>query len=399
MWEGYEQLGGRWSTLSPAERSIVVVVHTITSLMRMLDYVALLEPDPRIRVYWTIAPDRFNAGVAQRLRQLDINDVPWEKAVTLTFDLAICTSLHQVQFLNAKKKFAAPHGCGYGKSYPSWAWPAGETPPVYGLDRESLLDGDGRPGFDAIVLPHLNDLQVLIRQTPEATRSALIGGDLALDRLLASLANRDRYRYDFGVRRRQTLVAVASTWGSESLMAKSPDLPLRLQRELPADHRVIMTLHPAAWAEHGPRQVYAYLREASERGLDLIGPGADWRPLLAAADLVVSDHTSIGAYAAAAGKPLLLSHVSAEEIAPGSLVAELARNSPQLNGQTSILACLAAARRAGPRQQQIALHRISSVLGQSAKVVRRAMYRLMKLDEPTLPPRTDPVPYAEPHRG
>jgi hypothetical protein len=297
-----------------------------------------------------------------------------------------------MEFLHAKRRFAAPHGCGYGKQYPSWAWPATETPPVYGLDRQSLLDQNGQSVFDAVMLSHTDQLPVLIKQCPEATHAAVIGGDPALDRLIASQPFRERYRLDLNVRRRQTLVAVASTWGGDSLLARFPDLPTRLLRELPADHRVIMTIHPAAWYEHGPRQMRAYLRDAREAGLDLVGPGADWRPLLAAADVAISDHTSLTSYAAAAGVPVLLSHYAEDEIAPGSLIAELARHSPRLSPDTPLVSQLEAARQARPTQQEIGIRRVSSVRGRSAAVVRQSLYNLMALAEPSTPPRVDHVP-------
>src|SRR2546423_9597170 len=175
------QRPGRWSTL-PAEISVAAVVHTVASLMRLVDYAALLESDPRIRLDWMVAPDRFNRGVAKHLEQLDVPTVSWDEALERSYDLAITTSLHQVERLAAKRKFAAPHGCGYGKKYPGWAWHTDATPPVYGLDRESLLDRDGRPVFDGVVVPHVQDLNTLLEQCPEAAHTAIIGGDLAFDR-------------------------------------------------------------------------------------------------------------------------------------------------------------------------------------------------------------------------
>jgi hypothetical protein len=296
--------------------------------------------------------------------------------------------------LPAKRKFAAPHGCGYGKNYASWSWPAGEVPPVYGLDRQSLLDQDGRPVFDGVVLSHFEQFQVLARQCPEAAHTAVLGGDLAFDRLLASRAFRERYRHDFGVRRQQKLVAVASTWGKESLFGRFRDLPNWLVRELTQDHRVVMTMHPAVWYEHGPRQIRACLRDAQEAGLDLIGPAGDWRPLLAAADVMISDHTSLTSYAAAAGVPVLLSHRANDDIAASALIAELAENSPLLDPGAPLADQLEAARRAGETQQRIALERISSTPGRSATAVREALYRLMDLTEPSTPPRVDPVPFG-----
>ncbi|MET0136700.1 MAG: hypothetical protein ABW215_24180, partial [Kibdelosporangium sp.] len=380
------QLSGGWQTV-PTERSVIVLAHTVASVMRMLDYVPLLEPDLRIRLDWTAVPDRFEGGVAALLDRLNVPVVPWQEARERSYDLAVSTSLHQMEFLHAKRKFAAPHGCGYGKRFASWLWPASETPPIYGLDSMSLLDQDGQLVFDSVVLSHADQLATLRDQCPEAVKAAVVGGDPAFDRLLASLQFRERYRHDLNVRRGQTLVAVASTWGRESLLAHFPSLPTWLMRHLPADHRVVMTIHPAVWHEHGPRQMYAYLREAHEAGLDLIGPGADWRPLLAAADMIISDHTSLSSYAAAIGIPVLLSHVAKDDIAPGSVIAALAEHSPQLDQQAPLQDQLNAARQASALQQAIAFNRVSSTRGRSAQVLRQTLYSLMALPEPSTPPR------------
>lgn len=393
------RIPGRWHTL-PTERTVVVLAHTVASLMRVRDYAALLESDSRILLQWTAVPDRFNSGVPQLLDRLDVPVLPWQTATETetAFDLAIGASLHQMERPNAKRRFAAPHGCGYGKRYPSWAWPTNEPQPVYGLDRQSLLDQDGRPVLDGLVLSHNDQLDVLNEQCPEAAHAAVIAGDLAMDRLLASLPFRETYRLGFDVRRGQTLVVVATTWGRESLLARFPDLPARLIRELPADHRVIMTMHPAVWYEHGPRHICACLRAAQEAGLDLIGPGADWRPLVASADIVISDHTSLTSYAAAAGVPVLLSHYADDEIAPGSLIAELAANSPRLDPVAPLKDQFDAARRARAAQHEIGARRVSSVQGRSAAIVRRTLYNLMKLPEPPMPPRVDHVPPGELYR-
>lgn len=374
------QRNGKWSTFFN-EVYVNAVVHTPASLMRLIDYAGLLQPDPRVHIDWTVPPDRFDRGAGRLLDQLEVPVVPWQEAKSRLYDLAIATSLHLVGEIPAKHRFAAPHGCGYGKNYPAWHWPPGEDPPVYGLDRQSLLDKDGRPIFSGIALSHEDQYEVLGRQCPEAAHTALVAGDIALDRLVAGRPFRELYRLAFGVRRGQTLVAVASTWGSESLLAKFPDLPERLLRELPADHRVVMTMHPAAWLEHGPRQVRDYLRTAREAGLDLIGPAKDWRPLLAAADVIVADHTSLTSYAAAAGVPVLLSHYAKDDIAAESVTAALAEVAPLYDPAKPLTEQLQEARRTAQAQQAIALPGVSSALGRSAKIVRSAMYGWLGLTD------------------
>jgi hypothetical protein len=385
------QRNGKWSTFFN-EVYVNAVVHTPTSLMRLIDYVCLLEADSRIHIEWTVAPDRLNQGVGKLLEQLEVPIVSWDEARERSYDLTIATSLHRVEELYTKYAFAGPHGSGYGKRYPSWNWAPGEDPPVYGLDRQSLLNKDNEPVFDHIVLSHKDQYKVLLMQCPEAASTALVAGDICFDRLVASKPFREIYRHAFGVRRGQTLVAIATTWGSESLLAKFPDLPKRLLHELPANHRVVMTMHPAVWSVPAPRQLRGYLRAATEAGLDLIGPAKDWRPLLAAADVIVSDHTSLTSYAAATGVPVLLSHYAKDDIAPESVTAALAKVAPHYDPAKPLTEQVAEARKTAEAQQAVALPGVSSVLGASAKIVRAAMYEMIGLSEPDEPARVDHVP-------
>ncbi|CAM4294589.1 hypothetical protein KIPE111705_46635 [Kibdelosporangium persicum] len=393
MIEDSEQRLPGWGTFR-SEKTVCAVAHNAASAHRLVDYIELMEGDRRICIEWTVVPDRLGSGVTRMLDRLGIEPIPWPEAKKRSYDLAVCTSLHEVEFLDAKNRFAAPHGCGYNKRYPAWFWRTNDDPPVYGLDRQSLLDRDGKPVFAALVLSHIDQFTVLAGQCPEAAHAALVGGDIAFDRLLASLPLRERYRHDFRVGRNQKLVAVSSTWGPESLLSRFPALPERLTHELPADHRVVMTMHPAVWAEHGIRSVRSYLRDAVEAGMTLLGPAVDWRAVLAAADVLVSDHTSLTPYAAGAGIPVLLSHFARDEMSDRSPINDLARHSPRLDAAKPLLGQLAEAYAVRETQQRIALGQISSVRGQSARVVRKALYRLLKLSEPDTAPRVDAVPFG-----
>jgi hypothetical protein len=366
------------------ERTVLVAVHTITSLIRLEDIVILLEQDPRVQLVYTQVPDRFGEGVEKRLRELEVRVIPWEDALERTFDLVIGASLHRLGDLPARARFAAPHGAGYNKLWPAWAWPGTDDDrPVYGLDRESLLDRHGKPIVDALLLPHPDHLTTLERQCPEAVQNAVVAGDPCYDRLLVCRAQQAHYRDRLDIRDAQTLVAVASTWGTRSLLAQHRDLLLRLPSELPANHRVIATVHPAVWAEHGARQVRNWMREAHAAGLDVVDAYEDWRGLLAAADYLVADHSSLAAYAAGAGIPVLMSHFAAGEVDKNSLMAALAEQSPRLSREEPLAAQLTAAKEAQPGQWQATHDRLAARKGMSAEIVRETLYRQLGLaDQP-----------------
>lgn len=383
--------GCHWSTF-PTKRQVIIAVHTVAAAMRLKDLVGLLDEDPEIGLAYTPVPDRLGDGVEELLQKWEVKRLAWEDAVGCGYDLAIGASLHRLGDLKARRTFAIAHGSGYNKRWPSWSWPrSDEKRPTYGLDRESLLDKARRPVVDALNLSHVDQWVTLKRQCPEAAPAAMVGGDPSFDRLMVSLPSRQYYRDVLGVRDGQTLVAVTSTWGQESLLCRHPDLLMRLLKELPANHKVILTTHPAVWFEHGPRRIRTLLREACSAGLDVIDAGEDWQGLLAAADYLVGDHTSVAVYGAASGRPFLLSHFAEAEIDGDSVMAELARLSPWLDESVPLLEQLAAAAEARPMQEKVASERVSSVPGGSAKVLRKKFYQLLELDEPETEPRVERV--------
>ncbi|GAB3456308.1 hypothetical protein [Actinophytocola sediminis] len=381
-----------WRTVN-TDRVVLVAVHTMASLMRLEDIIPLVQVDRRVQLVYTQVPDELGDGVAQWLRHLEVRVIPWEEATTKwSFDLVIAASLHQIERIQAGYRLAVPHGAGYNKLWPLLDWLGDkEDRPVYGLDRRSLLH-NGEPVFDALVLPHPDHLLTLARQCPESLPAAVLAGDPCLDRLRASLPDRERYRERLGTRPGQILVAVASTWGPQSLLATHRELLLRLPAELPANHRVIATVHPAVWAEHGARSVRAWLRDVRDAGVDLVDVGEDWRGLVSAADLLIADHSSVAVYSAAVGVPLLLSHFADDEVDPNSVMNELAQVSPILDHTKPLYQQLTDARLARPVQWVMAAERVSAVPGSSAMILRETLYRLLDLDEPDITAAWPQVP-------
>lgn len=382
---------GFWATL-PYDRIVLVAVHTDTALQRLEDITPLLEDDSRIQLVYTQVPDRLGAGVDERLRALQVRVIPWEEATRRTHDLVIAASLHRLEDLPARRRFASPHGAGYNKLCQPELLPAANgTRPVYGLDRESLLH-DGRPTVDALLVPHHDHLVTLAQQCPELLPNAVVAGDPCFDRLLACWPTRDRYRHELGVRNAQVLVTVASTWGKHSLLAEHKELLLRLPSELPANHRAIATAHPAVWSAHGARQVRNSLREVRDAGVDVVDAGEDWRGLVAATDVLIADAGSLAVYGAGVRIPLLLSHFAAGEIDPNSVMAALAAVSPRLRADVPLLSQVMAARGAQLRQWAAAGNRVTSKAHESAAIIRRVLYGLLELDEPLRPVSWPPLP-------
>ena len=382
------------------QRTVLAVVHSVTTGTRLMDIVPLVESDRRVQVVYTWAPSSiFAVGAKEFLAKLGAATVPWRQATHTRFDLAIAASQGGLEHLDASV-LTVPHGVGFSK-YPG-VWP-GHGPRVRRQPGEAdpwRLIYHGRVVASGIVVATAHQLERLRAACPEAAEVAVMAGDPCMDRLAASLPLRARYRTALGTGKR-TLVAVSSTWGPGSLLDQHPDLLPRLVGELaPAGYQVAAITHPNAWHWHSPRQIGAWFAESVRGGLILVPPEEGWRAVLAAADIVIGDHGSVTCYAAAAGVPVTLGAFPADEVDRQSQVAWLGRTAPPLRHDQDIIPQLDAVAAAwSPKLHAEARARVTSVPGQAASNIRRLIYRLMRLDEPPVPASVPPVPCYVPVAG
>jgi hypothetical protein len=377
----------RWVTRGGC-KTVLVIVHTVTSGQRLLDAVRLVESDLRVQVVFTIAPDVFGNGVERFIDGLHAVRLPWQQAIHEKFDLAIAASLGALHEIHAPV-IVMPHGAGFNKLV------AGQNGAraTYGLDAQRLLH-DGVVVPSAIVLSHTAELARLSRACPEARPAAIVVGDPCYDRLAVSMANRPEYRQALAVGPRQKLVAVSSTWGPESLFARRSDLLRRLLAELPEEEfRVVALLHPNVWFGHGIWQVRSWLADNLRCGLSLLPPWEDWRAVLAAADWVIGDHGSATLYGAATGVPVLLAGYPAHDVDPESAMAELAAIAPRINRRGTLRAQLAKVAAEFQPDRYLRLDGlITSAPGRFDRNMWQLMYRLLDLRRPATVPTATPVP-------
>ena len=381
-------------------RVILVVAHTIVSWRRVADVAEYVEDDSRIQVVFTVAPDAFNNGVEDQLDKAGALVLPWQQAIRERFDLAIAAAYGGLREIHSPIMVMA-HGAGRGKIFRAdhSAHRDRPAPTVYGLDAERLIH-DGRLLPAALLLSHEREREVLARQCPAALAVAMVVGDPCFDRLVASASRREDYRRDLGVEDGQPLVLVSSTWGPTGLFGRSPELLpalLRPSAQGSGPVRVAALLHPAVWSAHGRRQVRAWLRESRAAGLILLEPDDDWRAAVVASDFVIGDHGSVPAYAAAIGRPVLRPSTWTNPLIPahgaqGIVMAAAGRLAidrpllPQLRRASAIdPAAVAAA--------------LTSRPGQAEALIRRELYRLIGLPQPTSATRAGPTPVAGPLTG
>lgn len=385
----------RWVTLAGL-RTVLVVVHTLPSGQRLLDVIEHIETDQRIQVVFTQAPDVFGSGVLDWLRSLGALVVPWQQAIQQRFDLALTASYGGLSEIHAPR-IVLPHGAGYGKLAPEA--PGGRRPvrrPVYGLDAQRLTR-DGRVLADVLVLATNAQRLILRRQCPEALTSALVAGDPCYDKLLASTHLRKLYREALRVQDDQQLVLIASTWGAQSLFARTGELLPRLLQQLDdRKFRIAALMHPGVWFGHGKRQVLSWLAECRRAGLIVLTPEVDWRAAVIGADVVVGDHGSIPVYAACARIPVLTVEDLNTDVAPFSANALLAARAPRLRlGDPVEPQLLAAADHYRDDDYKAITAAVTSQPHRAVRLLREAIYYQLGLSEPGRHRELEPVAVPE----
>ncbi|MFF8597482.1 hypothetical protein ACF065_00935 [Streptomyces sp. NPDC015232] len=386
----------QWVTLAGC-RKVLVVVHTEVYGRRLRDVLPLLESDLRVQVAFTVAPHAFNGGALRALRGVGEAVLPWEEAVRTEFDLALAAGSQGTERLRAPL-VRLPHGAGHVKlSRVADARTPGEPRTVGGMGRSYLMWGD-RVVPAAYAVAHEEDLALLRVTCPEAVPVTEVVGDAVHDRIAASMPLRERYRLALGLRQGERLVLVSSTWGLGSSFHRLDALLPRLLAELPGrGHRIAVLVHPNVWSGHGDWQVRAWLAALRRRGVVLVSPDTDWRPLLVAADWVIGDHGSVTLYATMTRAAILLARFPERDVNPDSPGAELARTAPALSLAHPLDRQLAYAAAEYPAEAYARIAaRISSEPGRFNANMRRLLYRLLRLGEPAHEPVTAALPDPRP---
>ncbi|WP_285471695.1 hypothetical protein, partial [Actinoplanes sp. NBRC 101535] len=364
----------RWVTLA-AQRTLLAVARTVTSTGRVLDAVQLLRDDPRVQVVFAVNDTSpFSDGVPEMLRRAGARVVPWRQLPGLRFDAALTASENTELGTVDAPVLVLQHGVGFHKDLPN---SRGDGRRLSGTVRPA--DRHGRRVLIAVT--HPQQTAQLAEHDPAAAADTVLIADPMLERIRASRLLRHRYRSALGLGDRR-LIVVASTWGRQSLIGRWPELPARLLAEVDADTaRVATVLHPNVTAGHGALQLRLWLAAARDAGLLMVPPDAGWQAMLAAADVVVGDHSSMSLLAAGADVPLLLAPL-AGEVVPGTPMTVLSRSAERLDVRRPLAPQVDAAV-AGHTAGRYAAAVDASFAGPpAARPLRAVLYELLDLAEP-----------------
>ncbi|MCS7479441.1 hypothetical protein ACFFQW_25300 [Umezawaea endophytica] len=349
-------------------------VRSVGSGQRLLDVVELLAADPRLRIVFSKVPSIWANGVDGLLGDVGVTTLDWDEAGTRAFDLVITASRTDLR-RDRTPVLVIPGACGRRRVAPR---PHGERVPA-----------PRRTGSAVLLTAHSDDLRRIGRDR------TVLAGDLSFDRLTLSAGSRGEYRRALRVPAGRRLVVVVSAWGRRSLIVREPTLLHRFTDELAEDrYRVAVLIHPMAWFSEDVRHLNAWMTTARTASVQVVDPFTEWRPVVAAADLVVGDHGSITLYSAGAGLPVLSTSPVRTGSTPTGRRAAVAHHTavPRLRPDLPLPSQVDAAHAAhSPHLQRHVSEHITSVPGQAARRIRARIYRMLRLPPPSAEPMITPI--------
>ncbi|MFD7286510.1 hypothetical protein, partial [Streptomyces sp. NPDC059863] len=380
-----------------ATGDVLFAARSANALHRLLDVLPVFAGDDRIRRLFTLVPGSdFDVDALAAIERVRARTIPWDEACRRPFDLILAASPKGDLGLLHGDRVLLPHGAGFNKTIRG----EGSGDSASGLDPAYVLPG-GRPVSTLYALAHPSQVARLAAVSPSAARQSAVVGDPTLERLLASVSHRDRFRAALGTGDRK-LIVLTSTWGPESLLARRPGLPAELAVRLPQDrYQPALIVHPNERSRTGALDLVERLAPALDAGLILAGPYEEWAAVLVAADAVITDHGSTALYAAALDRTVIAAYDGGDELIPGSPMAELLGQGPRLAPADHLDAALAATLDAAldahrPGATRAFADAAFAERGRALERLREEVYGLLGLDPPAVPATARPLPPPAP---
>lgn len=247
-------------------------------------------------------------------RHEKINLIPLIRALCIPWDLIIFSDHNNtIWFHPCIPKIRCVHGLYSGKNF---GHPGSSY--VYG---QSALDRTGNLVYDLMFIEGSYIRNVLSYKNPALKGRMTVVGNLMADNLIALNQKREMIRQDLGIRKGDQVLLIFSTWGPHSLIQRFGTILLDNILKVSETYKVYLLIHPLNDRSEFPDKdaIFEFLELHHERTARRVDPFVSPLPYLVAADVVLTDHTSLFLYYALLKKPYLFVPLLTEYIENESL--------------------------------------------------------------------------------
>ena len=268
----------RWR--EPDVRHVLVCVRAPMNYVMMAPVCRRMAQDPRVQFYFTATPDVSRPADVYRETDEGLRVINLRDAKLMKFDAFLAADFIWVSIPRGTRRVQMFHGV------------AGKYTNVYDTPEESVR------GWDRLFFINQRRLRNFIRSgaLDADSKAARLVGMPKVDCLVDGSLSRDEVLKKLGIDPARRVILYAPTWSEHSsLVTMGREL---VEQLIAAGYAVIVKLHDRS---HDPE-------DANSGGVDwvsLLGPllrasgghlamGTDSCPYLAAADLMITDHSSVG---------------------------------------------------------------------------------------------------------
>ena len=342
------------------------------------DIYDLLVEDERIELYVTFPQEEDRPGGHDIIRKkLPVQEIGLKRANIANWDMVIVADYGFYSLTNPT-------------DYPVVRIPHGITGKILGGNEyhygSMMYNKDGSLGYTKIFEASNANRDRIVKSNPELEDVIVTVGSMLADKALIHSDRRDEYREKFSFKKDEKVAFVMSTWGEHSVFHRYGDALIdEMKKLLGQNYRFILSAHPIEFKprDDGKRVWGEYLRELTNEGFDYRDCSDDWPPYMAAADYLLTDHTSLALFGAVLGKPAIYTDFPDELIVEGSYTWMFRELSPVLNDAAKLAECLKQVEQSYPtdRLKQLAGN-ITSFPGDAFERASREIYSLLELPMP-----------------
>ncbi len=161
------------------------------------------------------------------------------------------------------------------------------------------------------------------------TKKIVVTSEAMALKLLEKNRDREKVRLALGIRSNERKpILIMSTWGVSSLVRTIGPAIIDQVMKLDAKYRFFVFAHAHNFQN---REGLTILKAIKAKGMEVIDPGpSSWIPYAVAADLAISDKTSLSLYFSLLQKPIIFTQISEDEFVRGTPFIRLYNMSPKL---------------------------------------------------------------------
>lgn len=210
---------------------------------------------------------------------------------------------------------------------------------LYAYSRWWGTEADGTPRFNVMLESNYQYALQVMKDNPLLQGIVKGVGYKESDEIREAMEKREEYREILGFQPEEKVLAVFSTWGRDSLFqCYGKELIAQMDPLLSEGYRIILSVHPREYTGYEQQRFLAgaYVDSQEVRGYIVRKPEQDFMPYLIAADVVLSDYSSMYEIALMAGKRLILCDYPKNRLWKKSITYNIRREVPLYSGEGNL---------------------------------------------------------------